>query len=432
MMKRAPSAHVVVDEEGSHDAMPLSAHVLVEQPVSEAPSAPAGLWTLPGWLAGEDSGRATRISIANRADGRLVATALFTPAPDSTSFARAKLPRASLDRCFVVSDVAIDPKAGDVLPALVYACLRRGRIAERAVMVTMSAAGKGSPAESPSRFDLAPLEKIKPIEQGDDRWSPLAQRLDLAIHRAWTAASPDWQAFLHEQFVPEAVETLDRWIERFFKSPYFQSIYDGTMTKEQYIYGLSNMHQFVRWTTRLIGLAVSYSDDKRIRNKWLDHLTEEVNHELIIEKDLAALGADVDYVVHHMVPCVKVQEFMVAQQSAIAFERDPVLFAAAPFVAEGFCGRLEPRFIESLRRLAKSWGVENPKHATAFWASHIEYDGGEDGHYKSSENMIGLFLHTERDLGLFLNTLRLATSAFDRSYSSYIEDLAVFAAAPGA
>ena len=341
----------------------------------------------------------------------------------------ANLPRQALERCVVVSDLAVEPAAGDVLPALFYSCLRRARIWDRPAIVTC-ANDKAPEPESPRRFELTPLHKVTSLQAGGTTWTPVAQRVDIAIHLAWMAASSEVQGFLREQLVGEAVETLERWIVRFFKTPYFQAVYDGTMTKEQYVYGLSNMHQFVRWTTRLCGLAVSHSHDRTIRNKWLEHLQGEINHEMIIEKDLQGLNVDIDYLVNHMVPSVSVQAFMVAQESAIAFHRDPILFMAAPFVAEGFTARLDQRFIDSLRRLARGWGAENPKLVTAFWASHIEYDGGDDGHWENSRKMLELYLQTDRDLLKFLNIMRLACNAFERSYSSYVEDLAIFGAAP--
>lgn len=406
---------------------------LVEQSVAAAPRAEAGLVPLGSWLHGEDSKESTRVSIFVDSGQRCIATALVTPAEESSAFGRFKLPRAALGRCIVVSDVMLDPAADSALSTLMYACLRRGRIWDRATIVTAvsgEAGGDRRSAESPDRFDLTPLYKLQPTEHGGTTWTPVAQRIDLSIHRAWTQTSTAMQGFLQEQFSAEAVETLNRWIERFFKTPWFQSIYDGTLTREQYGYCLANQHQFVRYTTRLIGRAVSHSDDRAMRNKWLEHLQGEINHELIIEKDLQALQADVDYVVHWMVPNVANQQFMVAQESAIAFHMDPVLFMAAPFVAEGFTARLDHGLIDALRRTAKSWGVDNPKQVTAFWSSHVEYDGGDDGHWEHSRRMLDDYLRTDRDLQRFLNVVRLACNAFERSYTSYVEDLAIFGATP--
>jgi thiaminase len=431
----AATKHAAVQSAETSRAQPLQPsplHSFVETAVGEGPPASFGLATLELWPRGEVSAAASRISMFSESDKRCVGTLLVTPAEASTIAAGWGAPREALERCVVVSDVALDLEAGDVLPALIYMALRRGRIWDRAMVVAAAPRdGSNDPTLSTRRFDLEPLPSFPDFEASGRTYRPVAQRLDLAICRAWKAAPDLLVPALHAQFVPETVETLDRWIERFFKTPWFKSILEGTMSKQQYIYTLSNQHQFVRWTTRLIGLAVRHSKDLPMRNKWLEHLQEEINHELLIEKDLAALGADVEYVTSYMAPNVATQQFMVAQESMIGFHSDPVLFMAAPFAAEGFASRLDQKFIAATRTLVKSWGVENPKHATTFFASHIEYDGGQDGHWEHSHRILGSYLRTDYDLQRFLNVLRLAMYAFDRSYTSFVEDLAMFAATPG-
>ena len=430
-MKGATSTTAAYEEELNADSkLQSSGFKLVEQPVGSSPRPAEHLTRQGEWWHGEDSSAGVRVSIVEERSGKAIATALVTPAEQSTTLARFKLPVAALSRCVFVSDVWLDGGVDGALPAVLYAALRRGRIWDRAVVCTMALDESSHDPKSAARLcDLRPLPKLPTVETGRAKWIPSAQRVDIAIHRVWTEGAR-FQAFHSEQFEAEAVETLQRWIDRFFKSPWFESIRNGTLTKEQYVYCLSNQHQFVRWTTRLIGRAVSCSHDRLMRNKWLDHLQGEINHEVIIEKDLAGLGEDVDYVVGAMQPIVPNLQFMVGQESAIAFHEDPVLFIASPFVAEGFTARLDKEFIEILRSNAKSWGIENPKHVTAFWASHVEYDGGDDGHWDHSRRVLRIYLKTERDLQRFLNAQRLACEAFLRSYTAYIEDLAIFAASP--
>lgn len=430
----AASKHTVVDtrdHKGPVEAPPLFS--LSDAAAGEGPPASFALATVDSWLRGESSPEARRISLFSEGDRRCLGTVLVTPAEESTLASRWGVPRGVLERGVVVSDVALDAAAGDNLPALMYMALRRARIWDRPTVLSGVAVEDGPrpAALAPARFELEALDNLSTFEVGARTYRPLAQRVDLAIHRAWQATPEALIPSLRAHFVPETVETLDRWIARFFKTPWFRSILEGTMTKQQYIYTLSNQHQFVRWTTRLIGLAVRHSDDLALRNKWLHHLEEEVNHELLIEKDLAALGADVEYVTTHMVPNVANQQFMVTQESMIGFHADPVLFMAPPFAAEGFASRLDKEFIAATRRLVKSWGVENPKHATSFFASHVEFDGGDDGHWENTHRVLGDHLRTELKLKQFLNALRLSMNAFERSYTSYVEDLAIFTVKPG-
>jgi len=320
-----------------------------------------------------------------------------------------------------LSDLCVRESTGpEVLAATLYLALRRARILGYASVVTL--ANDSSPTWQ--LLNMVPLRHVakKAFIAG-------AQRLDIAIHNAWTA-SGSLKPALRAMFVSEAVETLDLWVAGFFASPWFRAIHEGTMTREQYIYTLSSMYQFVRGTTRLIGRAVSHSDDRELRRHWLKHLHGEIDHELIIEKDLAELSADVRYVTDTMVPNVHIQQFLAVQESTIGFHQDPVLFMAAPFVAEGFSARLDKRFTDALHTVVKSWGISNPRRATMFLASHIDYDGGDDGHWETMRAIMGRYLADDAHLQRFLNVARLAMNSFSLSYSSYIEDLAVFTAHP--
>ena len=214
-------------------------------------------------------------------------------------------------------------------------------------------------------------------------------------------------------------------------TPYFKAAHDGTLSREQYIYSLSNLHQFVRWTTRLLGRAVSLSDDPELRSHFLNHLSGEVNHEVILETDLAALGpdVDVDYVVHSMVPNLATQELMVVQESLIGFHEDPVLFMAAPFAA-GFAANVTTEFIKGLTVCMERWGVPNPKKALVFFASHVHFDGGDDGHWALTRDILATHLDTDMRLQQFLNAVRLAMNGFIHCYASYVDTLGIWTAEP--
>lgn len=413
------------------DRGPRSEYLVTERPLRDAAAGGDHLVFAPGWLSGEESAAATLVTLSRR-DGKPVARAVVTPADESTTLRRLELPAGAVSKCAFVSDVALEPDApADLRAALFYLCARRARIWDKVVLVA-ALAKDASPDSGSDVIALEPLQRIKPFELHGRSWALSAQRVDIAVHRAWTAA-PALQPTLQEQFVGEAVETLERWIGRFFQNSWFRAVREGTLTKEQYIYTLANLHQFVRWTTRHIGRAVGCSHDRAIRNKWLSHLREEVDHEIIIEKDLAALGADVDYVVRSMVPSLENHVFVAIQEASVAFHADPVLIMASPFVAEGFAAHLDQNFVTALRSTAKSWGIENPKQVTAFLCSHIEFDGGDDGHWDQTRRMLGEYLRTEEQFARFMNVVKICANAFDRSYSAYVDDLAIFSAAsPGA
>jgi hypothetical protein len=320
-----------------------------------------------------------------------------------------------------------EARRSEVLPVLLYLLLRRARIWERtSVMSYIESERLGGPDDV---LAWQRLEALPPLASTPRL--AVAQRLDIAIHKAFGAAGPKERIFLQQQFfVPEVVETLGLHLERFFSNAFFKAVYSSTLSREQYVYTMSNLHQFVRWTTRLVARAVAYSHDEDLRNHYLGHLSGEINHEKIIERDLTNLGADVAYVVKDMVPNVSNQEFMVMQESVIGFHQDPVLFLAAPFAAEGIAARLDQKFILALEKAARGWGIVNPKQVTSFLASHIHFDGGDDGHWEGTRKILCRYLDSDHKLQKFINLVHLAMNAFEHSYASYIHEQRLFGAVP--
>lgn len=358
---------------------------------------------------------AVRIGIVSPSKEWL-ATVVVSPGTDSKY--------KELSRSVLISDVAVNAIYYDeLINAILYLALRRGRIWGFHTVVSYI-----SPDNTKaSLLGLKPLVNMtNNLSLPSEEIIQVATRLDIALYKIWTSATKKNQSFLRQFFVEEAIKTLQNWLNIFYENPWFQAVKNGTLSREQYIYTLANTHQYVRLTTGLIGRAVGYSNNPDLRRHWLNHLKEEVDHERIIERDLDNLGADVDYVCEYMTPNVLTQEFMVAQESAIAFHTDPVVFMAAPFVAEGFCAHLDNTFIEALEKCAYNWGTKNPKLVTKFFASHINFDGGTDGHWEGIFNILPQFLTSDKELQRFLNLARLCMNAFERNYTSYIEDLSIF------
>jgi hypothetical protein len=362
---------------------------------------------------------------------RCVATGSVFRAESAGFCALTGLSEAALDGSIRLGDVYVagDAPAG-TLPILLYLLLRRGRIWGRHTVISYAELDVLGSERDVVEWQRLPHLPPLAAPGASAALMAVAQRLDIAIHKAEQASLAAGQEFLKQFFVPEAVETLDLHLDRFFRTEFFTAVYESRLSRQQYIYSMSNLHQFVRYTTRLIGRAVGLSNDEELRNHWLAHLSGEINHEKIIEKDLAHLGADVDYVVRHMVPNVHNQEFMVMQESVIGFHQDPVLFMAAPFAAEGWTARLDQRFMQGLETSVRSWGIENPRHVTSFLSSHINYDGGEDGHWEGTRKILGRYLDSDHTLQKFLNLVHLAMNAFERSYSSYVAEQRLWGALP--
>ncbi|MEV6332357.1 hypothetical protein [Streptomyces sp. NPDC051909] len=305
-------------------------------------------------------------------------------------------------------------------PAILYLALRRGRIWGRHTAVAQvaprTAAGLGAV------LGFTPLSRAT----SPPGYTAVWHRVDQAAHTAFEAAADqELRQCLKSGFVPELVEVLHRWLPSYYATPFFESIRSGTLAKEQYIYAMSNIHQFVRWTTRLIARAVSHSHGRNLRDHWLNHLKGEINHERIIESDLAALGADVQFVTSDMVPCPSVFQFMAGQQSSSGFEQDPVLLMASPLVAEGLSANMDEDLIAQLHVQAAAWGIDHPPSVTRFLSSHIGFDGGDDGHWARTCNMLEQCLTDDAELQKFLVVMRLSMSAFHDAFTDFIDHLSL-------
>ncbi|MET0556773.1 MAG: hypothetical protein ABW221_27280 [Vicinamibacteria bacterium] len=354
-------------------------------------------------------------------DGRLLAVGTVVAA--AASPLAESLSAASLRRSAWLADVTWRAGAERVAPLVLYAAARRARIDGHTTLTAH--------VSDPGRTVTGPLHLV-PLPAGDRReggrlLTAVAQRVDLAAHGAFQAW-PDGADPLPEPalFVTEVAETVERWILDLYGRGFFRAVFEGSLVREQLVYALSNMHQFVRWTTRLLGLAVGSSHPRRLRDHFLAHLSGEINHELIIERDLAHLGADVGYVVDGMAPTPGTRHFMAVQESLIGMHRDPETFMASPLAAEGVASHLTPDFLHALESVVASWGVPEPRKAITFFTSHVQTDGGDDGHWETTLALVGEHLRSEAHQARFLGALRASMAALTRAYDEYVDDLAVF------
>lgn len=340
--------------------------------------------------------------------GRPVAAVTVVPGELAPFAGRgpAQLARSVLLRDLEGEDTGLAP--------VLYMALRRGRIWGRHTVATC---GEGPIVQA---LALEPVDPVRPSSQ-----TLHAQRLDLAIHRAHAACDPAGRALCQRLMLPEAVETLAGHARRFGDTAWARAVRARRLSRAQYIATLANTHQYVRFTPRLLARAIAVSDDEGLREHFLRHLDGERRHDLLLEADLRALGADVEFVRERMTPAPATLQFMLVQESMIGFHQDPVLFMAAPFVAEGLAGGVDPGLLVDLAANIRAWGVD-PKQATRFLRSHVHLDGGADGHWSLTCALLARHLDDERVHQRFLGALHLAADAFHRSYDAYIDDLAIF------
>jgi hypothetical protein len=371
------------------------------------------------------------VAVVEQASGRTVAFATVLHAQGSEFQQRTRLPSSALERSAWLTRVHVAPDApAGTQSVLLYAALRQAR-GFGAITAAFLVADDQTPTTT--RYGLTPLLNVPRLDvPGTGAFRAKAQRLDLLLHRtaeeAAAAGQPLEPSFLVAE-IRDTIETL--FLDRMQQTRFFQTVEAGTLTREQYVYMLTQLHQFVRYTTRLLGRCVALSDESALRNHFIHHLTGEINHEVIIEKDLEAMGEDAQYVKLFAQPNLATRQFMCTQESAIGFYADPVLMLAAPLAAEGVSGHLDGRVVEKIHTLMASWGVKEPKKATNFISSHIEFDGGDDGHWQGNLAMLANFLRTEPQLRRFLALLRVSVDAVLNQYDSYVGDVELWSARPG-
>ena len=307
----------------------------------------------------------------------------------------------------------LDADDPELLGPLLYMALRRARIwGRRTVAATLPAVGVIG-----ERLALEPVDGESGLQ---------AQRLDLAIHRAYASCDADGQRLCREHMLPEALAIFADHARRFHQTAWARAVRGRRLARAQYVATLANTHQYVRFTPRLLARAVAISDDEHLREHFLRHLDGERRHHELLEADLRYLGADVDFVRERMSPAPATMQFMLVQESMVAFYQDPVLFMAAPFVAEGLAAAVGPELLEPLIENIRAWGHNEPQRATRFLRSHVHFDGADDGHWAQTCAIIARYLRDEGTHQRFLAVVQLAAEAFHHSYDAYVDDLSVF------
>lgn len=357
--------------------------------------------------------------------GECLAAAQVIRAEESAFHELSKLPTARLDQSIALEAVWLGAgnEAADLLPALLYTALRVGRVWGR-LSVVAYAENAETPVTQIAR--LAPLSRATAVSVKGKELSPVAQLLEVSLHHAASRCSPAVWASVQPTLADEVVDTVQHWIPQFWSGPWVQSILNGTISREQYLACLKNMHRYVRQTTRHLARAIAHSEDRRLRNHFIEHLKGEINHELSIERDLKQLGVDPEYVIEHSVPSTATREFMAVQESAIGFYQDPVILMACPLAAEGVTAHIDDHFLDILAKTVGSWGVEKPERAIGFLHSHTHTDGGDDGHWQMTVDMLRHYLKDEDMQRRFLSTLAAARDTIERSFNSSVDELKLF------
>lgn len=308
-----------------------------------------------------------------------------------------------------------DEKRPGALVTLIYAAAQRARVARRNVLAMRASELTPKLAEllKPTAFPKAP------------GW--VGARVDQVLHTTSEACAAADEPLLPELLTGEVLDHAKAFIARVFAKGFFRDVADGNLTFPQYVYTMEQMYQYVKLTTRILGLCVASSDASDVRKHFIDHLTGEINHEQIIERDLAHLGVDPAYVRDSMSANAATTQFALAELALISYYRDPMLLTAAPLAAEGISAHLSREWIGKLNKLIASWGFQQPERGSRFLSSHIEFDSGDDGHWEGSVDHLAEYLINEGRLRRFLSAFGACSDAIGRSFECSVEEMALFA-----
>jgi GNAT superfamily N-acetyltransferase len=358
-------------------------------------------------------------------DGSLAGAALGLGAEESSFPARSGVPAEQVKGMYYATRLMVAPEyRGQGLSALlIYALFREARILDCGKVIALM--GEDD-AVAAGITRAEPMRGVPPLRHTGHQGRELALRavqadVNYAMYQCWKHLRDAPRDFVADHLLAdEVIRTVLRLTTLFYDNPWFQRVSACTLTRGQYVDFLANNHQFVRWTTRILARVAGLAADRELRNHYLHHLSGEIDHELQIERDLASLGADVEYVREHMSPCVDVGHFMGVQESIVGFRADPFLLLAVPIAIESLTAHLPDSFLIDLEANVRDWGYDEPANATSYLRSHIPVDGGMDGHWEGTRQVISRFLKTEPETQRFVAVVRMVIIAMDRALRSYV------------
>lgn len=361
-------------------------------------------------------------------DNGVLVAAMSLPATQDTDFSsHTGIANERLAHTFCLSGAAIHPdhRNRGLHPLMTFLAMRRHRMQGRTHYVAFAPPGDTTRARTLGHRAIRGVPpRVMTGNNGHTRTLVAVQgRIDEAMIRCFDAMPEEMRALARgDGFVEEIRAAVMARVETFVANPFFESARQGTLGFDQYVHSTANNHQFVRYTTRILGLAVGACEDPELRKHFAHHLEGEVNHEVWLEQDLDYLGIDVDYVTTDMVADAPIMNFCFIQESMTAFRRDPVVFMAVPIAIEGASAFMPMPTIMAIRECIRGWGFDRPELGSRFLASHVHTDGGygdQDGHWDGTLQMMVHFVRTERQQQQILRIIGLVFDALDAAYTGY-------------
>lgn len=369
-----------------------------------------------GWVINNGNLSSEHVSVLKDKSNNLIAVINSYKATDSKLLQKYNVAEKQLENCWFIDSIWISPDVpvSKIIPLALYSAIKEARINFKDIVLTVK--------NVKSTFPIMTFLKGQEVKKIDENNILLGQKVEYALFNLANDLPEDASSFITQEFVSDMYKMFFLYNEKFNNGAWCKAIYNRTMTKNQYISSHFNLHSYVEHTTRICARAIAFCGDLFLRNNYIEHFKGEVNHEILIQKDLVHLGVDVDYLKNYYIPNTKTKGFMALQESTIGFYQDPVLLLACPFVAEGISAHFDDDLLVGMEELITSWGVSEPEKAMRFWSSHVKFDGGDDGHWEDVMSVIPRYVKTEHERQKFISIAKFAMDSLYNSFNSNIEE----------
>ncbi len=359
------------------------------------------------------------ITILNE-DKKILAIINAYPADESTLLAKHYEKNKLTNSWFIDSIwLAPDHAMSETSSLAIYCAVKAARVHNRDIAITIKT------KKLNTNFPVMTLMKAIEIKNLGDSGILIGQKVDYILLSVVESLPDEANDFVIHEFIQDMYKMFFNWYDKYNKGKWCTAIINKTLTKRQYISTLYNLHSYVQYTTRLCARAIAFSDDVFLRNNYIDHFRGEINHEILIEKDLQQLGEDVEYLKKYYIPNIKTKAFMTLQESTIGFYQDPVLLLACPFVAEGVSANFRTELLDNLEEIIGSWGIKDlkdPGKAMRFLNSHVKFDGGEEGHWEGVIQILPMYIKTEFDRQRFISIAKFGMDSILNSFDSNVDE----------
>jgi hypothetical protein len=324
--------------------------------------------------------------------------------------------KKELDNCWFIDSLWLAPDKGlaEVAPLALYTAIKAARVYNKTIAITIKTVNNNFPVMS--------YLKAKEIKSFESKNILIGQHVDYILLALAEQLPEEANDFIITEFVQDMYKMFFHWYEQYNNGTWCTAIMNKTLTKQQYISTLYNLHSYVQYTTRLCARAIAFSDDLFLRNNYIDHFRGEINHEILIQKDLAHLGEDIEYLKKYYIPNIKTKAFMTLQESTIGFYQDPVLLLACPFVAEGVSANFRDELLDNLEQIIGNWGIADPGKAMRFLNSHVKFDGGEDGHWEGVIEILPMYIKDEFERQRFISIAKFGMDSILNSFNSNVDE----------